>query len=305
MDETRHVALVGSTAAGKSAVALAMASADERWEIVAVDSMQVYRGMDIGTAKPTAAEQARVPHHLVDVADPWEDFDLATFQDLARQAVADIESRGGRALLVGGTALYLRAIVDDLTLPGQFPDVRAVLEVETDTEALHARLATLDPAAAGRMEPTNRRRVLRALEVTVGSGKPFSSFGPGLAEHPPTPFGLVALRWPRDVLDARIEDRFQGQMDAGFVDEVRQLLDQPRGVSRSAGQALGYKELSMHLRDECTLDFAVDLAIRRTRRFSRRQDKWFRRDPRVTWIDADGDPTAILAERVVDAVALA
>ncbi len=303
MDQPRHVAIVGSTATGKSAVALAMAAIDERWEIVTVDSMQVYRGMDIGTAKPTTGDQALVPHHVLDVADPWDDFDLATFQCLARQALSDIEARGGRALLVGGTALYLRAIVDDLTLPGQFPDVRADLESEQDTEALHARLATLDPTAAERMEPTNRRRVVRALEVTIGSGSPFSSFGPGLHEHPPTPFGLVALRWPRDELDARIERRFQMQLDAGFVDEVRRLLDQPGGFSRSAGQALGYKELTAHVRDGCPLGEAVDLATRRTRRFSRRQDKWFRRDPRVAWVDAEGDSAVTLAERIMSDVA--
>src|SRR5688500_12652233 len=149
-------------------------------ELVSVDSMQVYRGMDVGTAKPTPAEQAEVRHHLVDVADPWEDWSVSRFQAAAREVLADVEARGRRALLVGGTGLYLRAVTDSLDVPGQWPDVRAELEAEPDTVALHGRLAELDPVAATRMEPTNRRRVVRALEVTLGSGRPFSSFGPGL-----------------------------------------------------------------------------------------------------------------------------
>jgi len=285
-----HAALVGATASGKSAVALALARADPSWELVTVDSMQVYRGMDVGTAKPTPAEQAEVPHHLLDVAEPWEDHDVARYQAEARAVLADIEARGRRALLVGGTALYLRAVVDDLALPGQFPDVRAELDADPDTPALHARLGELDPAAAARMEPTNRRRVVRALEVALGSGRPFSSFGPGLDHHPPTPFTLVALRWDWPALDGRIHDRYERQLADGFLDEVRRLTTAERPLSRTAGQALGYKELAAHLAGECTLDDALDLARTRTRRFARRQHKWFRRDPRVAWVDVDGDP---------------
>ena len=259
--------------------------------------MQVYRGMDIGTAKPSPAERAEVPYHLLDTADPWDDHDLATYQVAAREAVADIARRGRRALLVGGTALYLRAVVDDLTLPGRFPAVRAELEAEADrhgVEALHARLAELDPDAAVRMEPTNRRRVVRALEVTVGSGLPFSSFGPGLDAHPPTAFGLVGLRWDRAELDVRIAHRYRAQLEAGFLDEVRRLVAGPRPLSRSAAQALGYKELAAHLAGACSLDEAVDLAVRRTRRFARRQERWFRRDPRVDWVDVTGDPMDVV-----------
>jgi tRNA dimethylallyltransferase len=261
--------------------------------------MQVYRGMDIGTAKPSPAERAEVPYHLLDTADPWDDHDLATYQGAAREAVADIARRGRRALLVGGTALYLRAVVDDLTLPGRFPAVRADLEAEADrhgVEPLHARLAELDPVAAARMEPTNRRRVVRALEVTVGSGLPFSSFGPGLDAHPPTSFRLVGLRWDRVELDARIAHRYRAQLEAGFLDEVRRLVAGPRPLSRSAGQALGYKELAAHLAGSCSLDEAVDLAVRRTRRFARRQDRWFRRDPRIHWVDVTGDPMEALGD---------
>jgi tRNA dimethylallyltransferase len=290
-----HAALVGPTASGKSTIAHAIAREDPSWELVTVDSMQVYRGMDIGTATPTPAEQAEVPHHLLDLADPWEDHDLATYQAAARDVLAGIESRGRRALLVGGTALYLRAVVDDLTLPGQFPEVRAELEADAErngVEVLHARLAELDPDAAGRMEPTNQRRVVRALEVTVGSGRPFSSFGPGLDAHPPTRFRLVGLRWDRAELDERIAARYRAQLDAGFLDEVQRLVAEPRPLSRTAAQALGYTELAAHLAGECTLAEAVDLAVRRTRRFARRQERWFRRDPRITWVDVTGDPLA-------------
>ncbi len=287
---TGHAALIGPTASGKSAIAHAIALADRSWELVTIDSMQVYRGMDIGTAKPTAREQREVPYHLLDVADPWEDHDVARFQADARAAIADIESRGRRALLVGGTALYLRAVVDELTLPGQFPGVRAGLEAEPDTAALHARLAELDPTAAARMEPSNRRRIVRALEVTLGSGRPFSSFGPGLDEHPPTRFALVAVRRERDELDRRIHDRYEAQLAAGFLDEVRRLVTAERPPSRTAAQALGYKELAEHLAGRCSLDEALDLARTRTRRFARRQEKWFRRDPRIRWVDIGGDP---------------
>ncbi len=298
--EGPHAALVGGTASGKSTVAMAIATADPAWEIVTVDSMQVYRGMDIGTAKPSRADRAVVPHHLIDVADPWDDYDVATFQAEVRRALSDIEQRGRRALLVGGTALYLRAVVDDLDLPGRFPDVRAELEADADTEALHARLAELDPRASSRMEPGNRRRIIRALEVTIGSGRPFSTFGPGLDQHPPTPFRLVGLRWERNALDERIDRRYDQQLEAGFLDEVRALYAGPRPPSRSARQALGYKELAAHLDGELTLEEAMDLARRRTRQFSRRQDKWFRRDPRIAWVPVDRDP----AEAVADVGAL-
>lgn len=294
--ERGHAALVGATASAKSAVALAVATSDPSWEIVTVDSMQVYRGMDIGTAKPTLVERDAVPHHLIDVADPWDDYDVATYQATVRTVLADIEARGKRALLVGGTALYLRAVVDDLTLPGQYPEVRAELDAEPDTEALHQRLASLDPVAASRMEPNNRRRVLRALEVSVGSGRAFSEFGPGLDQHPPTPFTMVALRWDRAALDARIDQRYESQMAAGFLDEVRALTNAERPLSRSAGQALGYKELAAHLAGRCTRGEAVDLARTRTRRFARRQDKWFRRDPRLAWVDVDDHPEAVVGE---------
>jgi len=297
----RHAVLVGATASGKSALALDLARRDPGWELVSVDSMQVYRGMDIGTAKPTPSEQAEVPHHLIDLLDPWEDGTLAWFQREALTAVAAIEARGRRALVVGGTALYVQAVVDGLDIPGRFPDVRADLDDDPDTAALHRRLVGLDPLAASRMEPGNRRRVVRALEVTLGSGRRFSSFGPGLDVHPPTPFCLVGVARETADLAVRIEERYHDQMAAGFLDEVRGLAAHPQGLSRTAGQALGYKELLTHLVGELTLDDALDLAIRRTRRFARRQRAWFRRDPRITWLDAPRAAPNLL----VDALAVA
>ncbi len=285
MTSGRHAVLVGATASGKSALAMALARRAPEWELVSVDSMQVYRGMDIGTAKPTTGERAEVPHHLLDLLDPWEEGAVAWFQRQALATIADIEGRGRRALLVGGTALYVQAIVDELDIPAQYPEVRAELDAEPDTAALHARLHALDPLAADRMDPANRRRVVRALEVTLGSGRLFSTYGPGLDVHPPTPFTMVGLRRSSDDLRARIAARYRVQLDAGFLDEVRRLHDDPRGLSRTAAQALGYRELHEHLTAEVPLDVALDLAVRRTGRFARRQWAWFRRDPRITWLD--------------------
>ena len=289
----RPLVVLGPTASGKSARALAIAARIEGVELVSVDSMQDYRGMDIGTASPTAEERLAVPHHLIDVADPTEEFTVGAFQHRARRALDDIRGRDGVPVLVGGTGLYLRAVVDDLEIPGRYADVLAELESEPDTIVLHARLAGLDPAAAARMEPTNRRRVLRALEVTLGSGRPFSSYGPGLERYPPTPYVQVALRWDRDELDRRIEERYRAQVAAGFLAEVEALA--AVGPSRTAAQALGYREVLAHLAGACTLDEALDTAVRRTRRFARRQERWFRRDPRVRWVDAPADPDEVIA----------
>ncbi len=279
------IAVVGPTAVGKSALALALAERERDLEIVSVDAMQVYRGMDIGTAKPTAAERARVRHHLVDVADPADDYAVALYQRDLEVARADIASRGHRPLYVGGTGLYVRAAIDGLDIPPQFPDVRAALEDEADTVALHERLVALDPLAASRMEPTNRRRVVRALEVCIGTGRPFSSYGPGLDAYPPTPVAMIGLRLPRPLIDARIDARYDVQLAAGFLDEVRALRTHARGLSRTARQALGYAELIDHLDGRCSLDEALARAKHRTHRFARRQERWFRRDPRIVWID--------------------
>ena len=265
-------------------------------EIVSVDSMQVYRGMDIGTAKPTVTERSEVRHHLVDVLEPQDDYDVSQFQRDARAAIADIRGRGHTPLLVGGTALYMQAVLDDLTLPGQFPDVKADLEADDDTEALHTRLAELDPTAAARMEPTNRRRVIRALEVTLGSGRPFSSFGPGLTalQEPRSDVALAGVWLSREQVASRIHSRVQHMFDDGLVDEVSRLLGDPRGLSRTARQALGYKEVIEHLQAGLSLPETMDEIVRRTRRFARRQRVWFRRDQRITWHATNENPLAVL-----------
>jgi tRNA dimethylallyltransferase len=285
-------------------------------EIVSVDSMQVYRGMDIGTAKPSPAERADIRHHLLDLADPSEDFSVARFQAAAQAVLGEIEERGHRALLVGGTGLYLQAVVDGLRLPGEWPDVRAELEAEAlqpaGVGALHGRLAAADPSAAARIEPSNARRVVRALEVTLGSGQPFSSFGPGLDAYPPTRFRMAGVWLPRAVIGQRIADRYQAQLKAGFLDEVRALAARPEGLSRTARQALGYREVldtidraihwydiaqpvwkNMPVNDRAMLDESIDRAIRRTREFARRQRSWFRRDPRIAWFATPGNPVAL------------
>jgi len=293
-ERARHVALVGTTASGKTSLALAVGREQRDIEIVSIDSMQVYRGMDIGTAKPSAAERAEVPHHLIDLVDPDEEFTVAQFQLAFREALRDIEDRGHRALLVGGTGLYLRAAVDALQIPGRYPHVVRTLEVQP-TSALYAQLSDLDPVGAARMTATNRRRIVRALEVTIGSGRPFSSYGPGLHAYGPVPFRLVGVALPAAVVAARIEQRYHEQVAAGFVDEVRALLARPEGLSRTARQALGYKELAAHVAGETTLEAALDAAIRRTRRLARRQRAWFRRDPRIEWLVAESDPCEVLA----------
>ena len=252
--------------------------------------MQVYRGMDIGTAKPTAAERAEVPHHLLDLAGPDERFSVARFQEAADTAIAGIEARGHRALLVGGTGLYLQAVVDRFTVPGEWPDVREELEA-TGTDGLYERLSVLDPSAAARIQATNRRRLVRALEVTLGSGRPFSSFGPGIDAFPPTPFRLAGVWLPRAALARRIDARLRDQVDGGFVEEAVAL--EPR-MSPTARQALGYKEFLDYVAGNSTLDEAFEAAASRTRAFSHRQRMWFRRDPRITWLATGRAPLDLL-----------
>ena len=291
---TRHAALVGVTASGKSALALELARRLPGIELVSIDSMQVYRGMDIGTAKPTPAERAEVPHHLLDLADPTEEFTVARFQRAFRAAIADIESRGHRALLVGGTGLYLRGRDrrprHPRPVPGGADRARG--------RARHRRRCT--PGCVGstrwpprRMEPTNRRRVVRALEVTLGSGRPFSSFGPGLGDLPAEPVRRCSAsgcrgRWWPSASPGATPTRSRPASSTRCAAWPR------RGSAAPPAQALGYKELLAHLAGECTEDEAIDLAVRRTRRFARRQRVWFQRDPRITWVGADDDPTVAL-----------
>jgi tRNA dimethylallyltransferase len=289
------IAIVGPTASGKSALAMEMARARGGTELVAADAMQVYRGMDIGTAKPSPEERRAVAHHAIDLADPSETFTVAQYREEADRAIAAIVGRGHRALIVGGSGLYVRAIVDHLNLPGRWPALREELEAEEDTAALRRRLEQLDPDAAARMTPQNRRRIVRALEVCLGSGRPFSSFGPGLGAYPPIEIAQIGLRVPHSVLTARIELRVHQMMDAGLLDEVRSLAARPAGISRTARQALGYKELLDHLEGRASLVEAVETIVMRTRRFAARQQRWFRRDPRIRWVDVDDDLSAASA----------
>jgi tRNA dimethylallyltransferase len=256
--------------------------------------MQVYRGMDIGTGKASPAERAEVPHHLLDLADPGEDWSVTRWAEAARRAIAGVEARGHRALLVGGTGLYFRAVVDGLAPPGQFPEVRAELAREVDTAALHSRLVVVDPLAASRMEPSNRRRVMRALEVTLGSGRPFSSYGPGIGHFPATSWRLAGIWLPRSVVAARITARLSTMVDRGLLEEVARLRERPGGLSRTARQALGYREVLGHLEDGVAWAEALADADRHTRAFARRQRVWWRRDPRLMWFGAADDPFAAL-----------
>jgi tRNA dimethylallyltransferase len=285
----KPLCILGPTASGKSSVAMALAAEFPQVELVSIDSMQVYRRMDVGTAKPTAAEQASVPHHLIDLAEPWEEFTVSLFQAAWHEARADIEARNRIPVLVGGTGLYLRSVIDGFTLPGRYPDVRAELEERAaqDLPDLFAQLVDLDPVAASRMDPANDRRIVRALEVTLGAGAPFSSFGPGMEDYPDIAFTLLGLRLDREPMDERINARYDVQMEQGFLAEVEALVGDPRGIGRTARQALGYRELLSHIEDGVPLDDALEEARVRTRRFARRQMKWFGRDPRIQWIDID------------------
>jgi tRNA dimethylallyltransferase len=282
------LALVGPTASGKSAAALALAPRLGA-EIVSVDSMTVYRGMDVGTAKPSAEDRARVPHHLLDLAEPDEVFSVARYQALARETLDAIRSRGRRPLLTGGTGLYFRAVVDDLEFPPTDPDVRRRIEEEAGElgpEAAHELLAASDPDAAAKIEPANVRRTVRALEVAAVTGRAFSSYASAWDAYPPDRVRAVGIELPQELLDERIERRVREQLDAGFLDEVRGLLAGGMGPSLTARQAIGYIELSEHLAGRLTLDEAAAATVRRTRALARRQISWFRRDPRIRWFRA-------------------
>ena len=287
---THHVAvaLVGPTASGKSALAHSLAfEQHDQVEILCVDAMTVYRGMDLATAKPTRLERSEVSYHLLDLVAPGEEFTVAQFQEVARAAAADVWRAGHKVLYVGGTGLYGRAVLDDLVIPRQFPSVRALLDERAHDElpALYAELEALDPLAASRMEATNARRIVRALEVTLGAGRPFSSYGEGLATYGPTRVVQVALQSDFEQLDLRIASRFRSWMDDGLLEEVTSLASAPGGMSRTARQAVGYRELLRHVEDGADLEACVEDAIIQSRRLARRQRSWFLRDPRIEWFD--------------------
>ncbi|MSR54647.1 MAG: tRNA (adenosine(37)-N6)-dimethylallyltransferase MiaA [Gemmataceae bacterium] len=277
--------LTGPTASGKTAIALELAEKLNA-EIVAVDSMTLYRGMDIGTAKPTAAERQRVPHHLLDVLDPWESASVAWWLERAGEAVADIEAQGKKALLVGGTPFYLKAILCGLfPSPPSDQELRRQLEAEAETlgaAGLHARLASVDPASALRLHPNDVRRVVRALEVWQLTGRPLSEWqqqswwGEGNARPSFPPGACLALDIPREELNTRINHRVESMFAAGWVEEVRQLQNLPRPLSREASQALGYREIVAVLDGRQTLEATIAEVQLRTRQYAKRQMTWFR-----------------------------
>ncbi|MFC4051079.1 tRNA (adenosine(37)-N6)-dimethylallyltransferase MiaA [Actinomadura syzygii] len=286
-------AVVGATAAGKSDLAVELALRLDG-EAVNADSMQLYRGMDIGTAKLTRAEMRGVQHHLLDVWDVTRTASVAEYQRLSADAIADVQARGRIPILVGGSGLYVRAALDRMEFPGTDPSVRARLEDELariGPGALHERLRGLDPAAADAILPSNGRRIVRALEVVEITGRPFTAT---LPEHVyrHDSVAQVGLGVPRDVLDERIALRVERMWDAGLVDEVRELEKHGLRDGLTAGRALGYAQVLRFLAGEWSEDRAKDETIRATRRFARRQESWFRRDPRVQWLPYDAPDLA-------------
>lgn len=291
MAERPLLGLVGPTASGKSQAGLRLAE-DLGCEIVSVDSMLVYRGMDVGTAKPSAADRALVRHHLIDLADPSEAFSVARFRAEAHAAVADIRARGRRPLLVGGSGLYVRAVVDDLEFPGTDPDTRGALEREAalvGTGPLYRRLEALDPVAAGKIEPGNVRRTVRALEVAAITGRPFSDHATAWDRYPQDRLRAAGVRIERGLLMERIRARVASMLDAGWLEEVRGLDLRGFGRWLTATQAIGYAELVRQLHGELDLDEAVTVIVRRTGNLARRQMAWFERDPRIRWFDVGSD----------------
>jgi len=282
------IAVLGPTAAGKSDLALRLAR-DLGGEIINADSMQLYRGMDIGTAKLTAGQRQGIPHHLLDVWDVRYPANVAEYQRMARDAIAAVAARGRVPILAGGSGLYLRAALDDLNFPGTDPAVRERLEAELAELAargpaeLHARLAALDPAAAAAILPSNGRRIVRALEVIELSGPGFTATLPTYESLYPAV--QIGLRVSRGELDRRIATRVDRMWQAGLVDEVRGLERAGLREGRTASRALGYAQVLRFLAGEWTEDEAREQTVKATRRFARRQESWFRRDPRVIWLD--------------------
>ena len=281
------VAVVGATGTGKSELGVGLAQALDG-EVINADSMQLYRGMDIGTAKLNQVERRGVPHHLLDIWNVDRAANVAVYQKLARAAIAETAARGRLPILVGGSGLYLRAVIDDLQFPGTNPQLRLELQQECDrlgSEALHARLAAIDPAAAAAILPSNARRVIRALEVGLMSGGPFRATLP--APRPVLAALTIGLEVPRAVLNARLADRADAMFERGLVGEVESL--EGLAGSPTASRALGYRQVLDFLAGRGDLSQAVADTVTATRKFARRQVSWFRRDKSVRWLDA-ADP---------------
>jgi tRNA dimethylallyltransferase len=278
-------AIVGPTAVGKTEVAVEVAEKLGA-EIVSIDSMQIYKGMDIGTAKPSPEQRASVRHHLIDVLEPSHPLTVSEFQSLARTAIEEAAERGALPLLVGGSGLYFRAVVDDLRFPPRAGAVRRGFEDEADRlgpEALHARLAEVDPVAASRIEPGNARRTVRALEVIEITGSKFSDNSEWERYESYYELAIAGLRWPRNELYARIESRVARMLRDGLVEESRRL--ERAGLGTTARQALGYRQV-LESASSTPAEDLRDEIVRATKRFARRQESWFKTDPRLLWFEA-------------------
>ncbi len=296
------IAVVGPTATGKSDLALDVADllgGPDAAEVVNADAMQLYRGMDIGTAKLPPHERRGVAHHQLDVLDVTDEASVAAYQGHARADVASVHGRGRRALLVGGSGLYVRAVLDELEFPGTDPELRRRLEARAEQEGtatLHAELTARDPVAAAQILPSNTRRVVRALEVVELTGRPFSATLPKHRYH--LPAVQVAIDVPREDLDRRIAARARAMLDGGLLDETRDLLAAGLAEGRTASRAVGYAQAIAVLEGRMDVDDAHAAITTATRQLARRQEKWFRRDPRVHWLAPTGD----LPGRVLDLV---
>lgn len=298
--EPRLRAIVGPTSSGKTEASIAVARAIGA-EIVSLDATNVYRGMDVGTAKPTPGQRALVPHHLIDLADPREAVTVAWFQSTAQAAIVDIESRGATPLLVGGSGLHYRAVVDGFRFPGTDPATRRLLEAEgaaVGAQTLHARLAAFDPEAAARIEPPNIRRTVRALEVAAITGRPFSNHAGHLDRYPPGRVRVAGIDVPRSVLHRRIEERWV-RVWPDVVEEARRLV--AKGFHRflTSARAIGYAEAIGVLEGSMLENEAVAVAIRRTKALARRQVAWFRRDPRIMWFPVAEPGAAAVVDDLV------
>ncbi|GAA1561454.1 tRNA (adenosine(37)-N6)-dimethylallyltransferase MiaA [Brevibacterium picturae] len=279
------ITIAGATATGKSNLALNLAE-HLGGEIINTDSMQFYRGMDIGTAKLPVSQRRRIAHHLIDILDVREEANVQTFQQQARDAIADIRARGKRPILVGGSGLYVRAATDQMEFPGTDPEVRARIESEVDADRWdrHRHLQEIDPAAAAKITPNDSRRIVRALEVIELTGRPFSAQLPDYQAIEPTLH--LGLSVERAILHERIAARVELMWEQGWVEEVRSLLERGLAEGRTASRAIGYAQIQQYLAGDIDAAAAQEQTTIRTRQFARRQDTWFRRDPRIVWIDA-------------------
>lgn len=303
--EIPMVLVLGCTASGKSSLAFELA---RRWggEILSIDSMKVYCRMDIGTAKPSQASQSEIKHHLIDVVEPWESFSLGKYVELADDAILSVQQRGKPLIAVGGTAMYIRGLLEGIIQgPDADEEIRRRLKTQASqlgSSVLHARMAQVDPVSAQRVHPNDLKRIIRSLEFYELTGKPISSlqsqFKSGQYRYP---WKLVGLRREKENANGRINQRVKRMIDEGLVDEVMELLNEPRGLSRQAAQAVGYAEIIAYLNGEMKLDDAIEQIKINTRRLAKRQRTWFRSFADVMWVDLEAD-TKIedVADRYID-----